>query len=424
MEKNISGYIHFCIAAQQLLNSYTELTKEWGEYRVNILVYRWKAYNYTDIVQTFLALGHHVEELEYHLEHYDEDAEFFDLLRNRLRKEHYDFVFTVNYFGVVSDACESCGVKYVSWTCDNPLISMYHESVFHDCNYIFCFDKSNYLEFKGMGCKHIWHLPLAVDTDRIDHVLAQAEDLCAYENEIAFVGSLYEKNSYDRMKDCLPEYLQGYFEAVIRAQMNISGGNLIEELLQPDILAELEEYYRLEKSERSFSNLGIIFSTTVLGFQVAKRQRTQALMQLGKRHQVSIYTNSNTAGLLGVDYRGGVDYWSQMPKVFRMSKINLNITIPNIVTGIPLRVWDVLGAGGFLLTNYQAEIPSYLENKKDLVCFEDVHQLEELATYYLTHDDERRAIAAHGYETVKRAHSYRQRVTEMLKTVTDEEKRG
>lgn len=387
---------------------------------MKILVYRWKAYNYTDIIQTFRVLGHTVEELEYHLEHYDEDPEFFALLRNRLLGGAYDFVFTVNYFGVVSDACESCGVKYVSWTCDNPLISMYHASIHNACNYIFCFDKSNYLEFKGMGCRHIWHLPLAVDTDRIDHVLAQAEDLCAYENEIAFVGSLYEKNSYDRMKDRLPDYLQGYFEAVIRAQMKISGGNIIEELLQPDILAELEEYYRLEKSARSFANLGQIFSTTVLGFQVAKRQRTEALLQLGKRHQVSIYTNSNTADLLGVTYRGGVDYWTEMPKVFRMSRINLNLTIPNIVTGIPLRVWDVLGAGGFLMTNYQAELPLYLENKKDLVCFEDMQELQELTAYYLAHEEERREIARHGYETVKERHSYGNRLTGILRCVETE----
>ena len=384
-------------------------------------MYRWHTYNYTDVIETFQAFGHTVEQLEYHLENYDEDEAFFELLRKRLLSKPYDFVFTINYFGVVSDACESCGVRYVSWTCDNPLISMHHESVFNRCNYIFSFDKSNYLEFKEMGCKHIWHLPLAVDTERIDHVLTQAEDLHAYENEIAFVGSLYERNSYERMKDRLPDYLQGYFEAVIRAQMNISGGNIIEALLEPDILAELEEYYRVEKTERSFSNLGLIFSTTVLGFYVAKRQRTQALLELGKRHQVAIYTNSDTSDLLGVDYRGGVDYWTEMPKVFRTSRINLNFTIPNIVTGIPLRVWDVLGAGGFLLTNYQAELPLYLEDGKDLVCFEDLHQLKELAAYYLAHEKERQQIAGHGYETVKQYHSYRSRIKELLEIIENRE---
>lgn len=386
---------------------------------MNILIYRWKAYNYTDVIETFKRLGHTVEELEYHLDNYDEDDVFFRLLCARLMEKRYDFVFTMNYFGVVSDACARCDVKYVSWTCDNPLISMYHASVYNSCNYIFCFDRTNYLEFKGMGCEHIWHLPLAVDAERIAHVLAQADDLCAYENEIAFVGSLYERNSYDRMKDRMPDFLQGYFEAVIRAQMRISGGNIIEELLQPDILAELEEYYRLDKSERSFSNLGLIFSTTVLGFQVAKRQRRQALLELGKRHEVTIYTNSDTSDLLNVTYRGGVDYWTEMPKVFRMSKINLNFTIPNIVTGIPLRVWDVLGAGGFLLTNYQAEIPSYLENKKDLVCFEDTRELSDLVDYYLSHEQERAAVAAHGLETVKKKHGYEQRIREMLTRIAE-----
>jgi spore maturation protein CgeB len=148
---------------------------------------------------------------------------------------------------------------------------------------------------------------------------------------------------------------------------------------------------------------------------VAKRQRRQALQQLGKRYQVGLYTNSDASDLLGVDARGGVDYWTEMPKVFRMSKINLNFTIPNILTGIPLRVWDVLGAGGFLMTNYQAELPLYLENKKDYVCFEDLRQLEELAGYYLSHEEERCAIAAHGYETVKKKHSYRLRVEELLR---------
>ena len=68
-------------------------------------------------------------------------------------------------------------VKYVSWTCDNPLISMYHESVFHDCNYIFTFDKTNYLEFREMGVKHIWYLPLAVDTERMDALLGVPEEV-------------------------------------------------------------------------------------------------------------------------------------------------------------------------------------------------------------------------------------------------------
>ena len=42
-------------------------------------------------------------------------------------------------------------------------------------------------------------------------------------------------------------------------------------------------------------------------------------------------------------------------------KIYLNMTIKPIQTGLPLRIFDIMGCGGFLMTNYQAELPEYFE---------------------------------------------------------------
>ena len=187
-------------------------------------------------------------------------------------------VFTVNYFALVTSVCEKTHVPYVVWTCDNPLISMYHKNVFCPCNYFFTFDKTNFLEFREMGVSHIWHLPLAVNTKRLDYLLGHFYDQALYENDIAFVGSLYERNSYDRLRPSLPEYLQGYFDAAIWAQQCISGGNIIEEMLPVGILERLQQYFKLEKSEGSFSDLGLIFSTTVLGFKTAAEQRRRGFL--------------------------------------------------------------------------------------------------------------------------------------------------
>ena len=122
-----------------------------------------------------------------------------------------------------------------------------------------------------------------------------------------------------------------------------------------------------------------------------------------------------------VRYMGSVDYWSEMPKVFRQSKINLNFTIPNIKSGIPLRVWDVLGSKGFLLTNYQAEIPYYFTEGEDLVCFDGVEDLREKIAYYLTHEEERMQIAENGYRKVKEHHTYVKRIIEMLQIIEMQE---
>lgn len=384
-----------------------------------ILIYKWRAYNYLDVYETFRAFGFAVDFLEQHLLSYDEDVQLTEKLLKRMREKSYDFVFTINYFGVVSDACEQMGVPYVSWSCDSPLISMYHESVFNSHNFIFLFDKSSYLFFKELGVEQIWHLPLAVDTDRIDHIIQNASDLKLYENEISFIGSLYERNSYDSLVPTFPPYLQGYLDCAMEAQMNICGGNLLERLLTDDICMQLERHYRLEKSERSFSDLKLIFATTVLGFKVAKEQRCSCLLELVKQHPVSIYTNSNTHDLVKIDYRGSVDYWTQMPKVFYGSKINLNFTIPNIKSGIPLRVWDVLGAGGFLITNYQPELELYFEPDKDLVIFESKQDLAQKVSYYLEHEEQRRKIAENGYKKVKLNHSYKQRIAQMLEILQE-----
>ena len=411
---------------------------------MHILMYRWKAYNYRDIEQTFLLLGHTVDNIEQELGSYDVSPEFERVIEEKIRGTHYDMVFTVNYFPLISNVCERTGVKYVSWTCDNPLISMYHESVFHDCNYIFTFDKTNYLEFRGMGVKHIWYLPLAVDTERMDALLgapeeigtaesvlaeigkagrrkaAQDTEMQKYRGDVAFVGSLYERNSYDKIKNRLPEYLRGYFDAVMEAQLNISGANIVEPMLTTNILEQLQEYFQLEKSDGSFSDLGLIFQTTVLGFKIAEIERRRALIELSKHYKVNVYSNSDVSDLLRIQYCGSVDYWSEMPKVFRMSKINLNFTIPNIKSGIPLRIWDVLGCGGFLLTNYQAEIPYYFKEGEDLVCFDGLEDLCEKVGYYLEHEEERKRIAWNGYRKVREKHSYIERIHAILDTVACE----
>ncbi|MBQ5386462.1 MAG: glycosyltransferase family 1 protein, partial [Lachnospiraceae bacterium] len=240
----------------------------------------------------------------------------------------------------------------------------------------------------------------------------------AYANEVAFVGSLYERNSYDRMEGQLTEYLRGYFDGIMEVQSDLYGSNILEPSLTPDILEELSEHYELEKSsEKSFSDLGLIFSTTTLGFKVAQIQRIRALQELSKRYAVSLYSNSDTSMLPLVQYRGGVEYWTEMPQVFHNTKVNLNFTIPNIKSGIPLRMWDVLGCGGFLLSNFQAESPRFFKEGEHLVSFYSRDDMIEKVGFYLEHDTERQRIAKNGHDLVQKLHNYEVRMAEMMEVL-------
>jgi len=384
---------------------------------MKILMYKWKVYMQDDIIRAFNNMGYQVDIFDRNLKNHNEDEEFTNEMSNLITDNRYDFVFTVNYFGAVSDACQRCNVKYVVWTCDSPLISMHHQSVFNECNYLFIFDKVNYYMFRALGVKKIFYMPLAVDTNRLDVLISNATDLNKYNSDISFVGSMYEKNSYDDIKNTLSDYLMGYFEAAMLAQIDIFGENILDKLLTPNILSELINCIDFQQDKRSFSNIELVFSTTFLGFKVASMERIMCLNELAKKHRVDLYTDSNSVELIGVNNMGSVDYHIDMPKVFHQSKINLNFTIRNIRSGIPLRVWDVLGAKGFMLTNFQAEIPQYFENGKDLVYFESIDDMSKKVDYYLIHEEERMQIAKNGYEKVKKYHSYETRLKQMISDI-------
>lgn len=89
---------------------------------------------------------------------------------------------------------------------------------------------------------------------------------------------------------------------------------------------------------------------------------------------------------------GKADYYTAEPLVFADSSINLNITLQSIQTGIPLRVFDIMGCGGFLLSNYQEDYLEYFEPDKDFVIYNDYGDLEEKAAFYLKHEKLRKQI--------------------------------
>ncbi|MFQ9895758.1 MAG: glycosyltransferase [Lachnospira sp.] len=91
---------------------------------------------------------------------------------------------------------------------------------------------------------------------------------------------------------------------------------------------------------------------------------------------------------------------------FHESKININITAKSIRSGLSLRIFDVLGCGGFLITNFQSELCNYFEIGKDLVTYDTPQDLVDKCSYYLTHEDERLEIAHNGYEKVKQFHTW------------------
>lgn len=390
---------------------------------MNILIYHWDSYNQKDVENAIIACGHNITLLTNKAANIEEDPEFTYIVTKKLKTGKYNILFSINFFPVLADACHNANVPYVCWNCDSPLLAMYNNAVFYETNFIFTFDRSNYEEFKNLGVNHIYHMPLAASSFNV-------KPGNTYKYDVSFIGSLYEKNSFDNIASMLPDYLCGYFDGVLCAQMQVSGGNIIEKLLTPSICLQLEEITDYRQSKNSFADIRTLFSTTVLGFKAASIQRNLYLNRLSfylnknlfnnKRYFLHLFTGSSTEGLALIKCHSSVNYHKDMPLIFAGSLINLNITIPNIKTGIPLRAWDIMGCGGFLLTDFRIELMDYFIPGEDIVIFESIEELEDKTGFYLSHESLRNKIAQNAYNKILAEHTCQKRIKTIFKIIEKE----
>jgi len=79
-----------------------------------------------------------------------------------------------------------------------------------------------------------------------------------------------------------------------------------------------------------------------------------------------------------------------------------------------------MAVGGFCLTNYQSELEDYFEIGRDIEAFHNLGELKEKIEYYLKHEEARVRIAMNGYKKVRKYHTYRNRLIDILEWIDAE----
>lgn len=93
-------------------------------------------------------------------------------------------------------------------------------------------------------------------------------------------------------------------------------------------------------------------------------------------------------------------FHTEHAKAVGRSRININFTGGG---GISDRVYKILAAGGFCLSQNYPHIERYgLVPDEDLVLFDTPQDMVDKCKYYMQYEDERKAIAKHGHETVQK----------------------
>jgi spore maturation protein CgeB len=104
-------------------------------------------------------------------------------------------------------------------------------------------------------------------------------------------------------------------------------------------------------------------------------------------------------------WRGNAVYGEEISKLFAVSRIHLNFLREQNKDSNNVRSFEIPGFGGFLLTQRSKEQAEELYTEgQEIVCFDSVEELRDKARYYLSHEEERLAIARQGHERAVREH--------------------
>lgn len=141
----------------------------------------------------------------------------------------------------------------------------------------------------------------------------------------------------------------------------------------------------------------------------------------------------------GAGWPSGRVSFSEMDEIFRVSRINLNLSnsVPRdirYVLGGPANLFNYLRsrktaeqikarnfeiplAGGFQLTNYVPDLERYFDIGRETAVFSAPEDCAQKIGYYLAHEPERAAIAAAGRARALREHTYLHRLEKFLEAI-------
>lgn len=372
-----------------------------------ILFYQWYSFMNPGIEKAFKQLEIEYDILYYQQTDWEEDAIFEEKIEKQIQDNVYDAVFSVNFAPVISKVCQHRGIRYISWVYDSPMHIRNIEVMKNSCNEIYMFDWGQVQEYKKLGV-NMEHLPLAVDSE-IFNLPMNDEIIKKYSAQISLVGKMYTTD-YPEYTSPLSTETKKLLNDMISSQRDVYNDCFIPELLTDELLQKINAEYAkagldfyIEKRELEYMML----------CETTSRERTVILSLLSKHFDTHLYTTEKP-GIDNLKVHGPVDYYKQMPYIFKLSDINLNISLKSIRTGIPLRCVDVLGCGGFLLSNYQEELVQYLEVGKDCEVYGSFEEMYEKAAFYTKHEELRKQIARNGFMKAQEIFTFRNRIEQMI----------
>ena len=299
------------------------------------------------------------------------------------------------------------------WVTDDPALRSHRELApeYDPEEHVFYADRTFEAELIKQGAKHRIHLP----------AFAVLEEKGTVREELAYplvyVGMLHDLEpllqplvSADR--DVFEESL------VEAARSGIGSAGAYRYWLHRDVSEGLLSAARriCSRNGRSFSDhaAGLAFATYAVLTSRRRKAVAEALLPLG----LHVYGGRDWREVLGDEYADryhGIIGYEELADVYRSATLAVNLHSVQCPTCLNVRDFDVLMAGGCLLSDRVSEMgETTIRPGRDCVAAETPREFAEQARLLLADPDRRAALSSSGREAVLTRHLPERRAAAML----------
>lgn len=337
-------------------------------------------------------------------------------LEHTVRRLEPELLATVNYVDGLAEFCHRLDLDALCWEIDPATTAVAAPDVPTRRVHVFTYRRSHVEAYRRAGFEHVEYLPLAADPEeRRPPALGPAER-ARYGAPLSFVGSslVQQVDTYRGLFLRCWSAWSGESEErgarllgeVLAAQREDGSRYLLPELLAERAPGFLESAPPVPGGHAPLAlaaeiaacqkRLGYLAGLGPLGL----RLWGDPGWKLAERH--------------GARYAGPAGHRLELSRIYAASRVNLDVGRLYQNDIVPMRVFDALACGGFVLAEHTPDLEELFEIGVEVAAYRDEADLRARAAWYLEHPEEARAIARRGRAAVLERHAIRARVAHML----------
>ncbi|MEM9800336.1 MAG: glycosyltransferase [Planctomycetota bacterium] len=336
----------------------------------------------------------------------------------RLRPES---VVTVNYDSEVAAACHELDVPLVAWEIDPTTDRTPRPPAGEETFSIFTLRERNVEVLREAGFRSVHYLPLGVDVKKRRPMDLSSDELERYGAPVTFVGSsmLARARRFRRL------FLQLY------ASFDCCGDEHFhetEERLEAVLAAERADYSVYQTAELLEDSFGDFLAAAQRSgtpddpkkwvAEIVASQKRIAYVSALADDGVHVWGDEDWrevgANAPGLSYMGQAAFGHELTLVYNGAGINVDVNRIYQPDVVPIRVFDVLACGGFMLAENSKALMELFEVGVELESYRTLGELEDKVAHYREHPEEAREIARRGHAAVRERHTMRSRVKRLL----------